>query len=131
MGGTGGGLDGALGTDSSCSTSMAAEASPGASMAERRRSRSSGGRFRGCVSVVSSWRGGLRLAEFFLMELDSFSLTDLVGDLDGELLLEGEGGGISVVLSFSLESVLCFFFGEDLEKKVGRTMEDDERSGRT
>jgi hypothetical protein len=80
---------------------------------------------------VSSWRGGLRLAEFFLMELDSFSLTDLVGDLDGELLLEGEGGGRSVVLSFSLESVLCFFFGEDLEKKVGRTMEDDERSGRT
>lgn len=110
---------------------MAAEASPGASIAERRRSRSSGGRFSGCVSVVSRWRGGLRLPEFFLIELDSFSLTDLVGDFEGELLV-GEDGGRSVVLGLSFESVLGFFFGEDLEKKVGRTMGDDEGGrGRT
>lgn len=101
---------------------MAVEASPGASIAERRRSRSSGGRFSGWVSIASGWRGSLRLAEFFLIEPDSFSFTDLVGDLEGELLVGEDGGGRSVVLSLSFESVLCFFFGEDLEKKVGRTM---------
>lgn len=99
------------------------EASPGASIAERRRSRSSGGRFNGCVSVGSRGRGGLRLPGFFLIEPESLSLTDFVGDLEGELLLlVGESGGRSVVLSLSLESVLLFFFGEDLEKKVGRTI---------
>lgn len=107
---------------------MAVEASPEASIAERRRSRSSGGRFSGCVSVASSGRGGLRLPEFFLIEPDSLSLTDLVGDLEGELLV-GESGGMSVVFSRSFESVLCFFFGEVLEKKVGRTMGDDEGAG--
>ena len=72
--------------------------------------------------MASKERGGLRLPEFFLIEPDSLSLTDLVGDLEGELLV-GESGGRSVVLSLSFESVLCFFFGEDLEeKKVGRTI---------
>lgn len=59
------------------------------------------------------------------MERGSLSLCDLVGDLVGELLV-GEGGGRSVVLSLSFESILCFFFGEDLEKKFGRTMGDDD-----
>lgn len=76
----------------------------------------------------SSWRGGLRRAEFFLIELDSFSLADLVGDLECELV-GGSDGGRSVVRSRSLGSVevvvLCFFFGEVLEKKVGRTMGDN------
>ena len=79
--------------------------------------------------MASGWRGGLRLAEFFLIEPDSFSFTDLVGDLEGELLVGEDGGGRSVVLSLSFESVLCFFFGEDLEKKVGRTMGDDDGWG--
>lgn len=70
----------------------------------------------------SRGRGGLRLPGFFLIEPESFSLTDLVGDLEGELLLVGESGGRSVVLSLSLESVLLFFFGEDLERKLGRTI---------
>lgn len=77
----------------------------------------------------SRGRGGLRLPEVFLIEPDSLSLTDLVGDLEGELLV-GESGGRSVVLSLSLELVLCFFFGEVLEKMFGRTMGDDEGGGR-
>lgn len=75
------------------------------------------------MSAGSRGRGGLRLPGFFLIEPESLSLTDLVGDLEGELLLlVGDSGGRSVVLSLSLESVLLFFFGEDLEKKVGRTI---------
>lgn len=81
------------------------------------------------MSIASGWRGGLRLAELFLIEPDSFSFTDLVGDLEGELVVGEGGGGRSVVLSLSFESVLCFFFGEDLEKKVGRTMGDDDGWG--
>lgn len=67
-------------------------------MAERLRSRSSGGKFRGCVSVVYRWRGERRLPESFRIERGSRSLIgfegdfkgDFTGDLDDDLLVDGD-----------------------------------------
>ena len=71
---------------------------------------------------MSSRRGDPRLSGIFLLARGSRSLTTLVGDLDDDRLI-GEGNEKSVILDRSLESLVGFFLGEDLEKKPGRTME--------
>lgn len=53
-----------------------------------------------------------------------------MGDFDGDLLLDGDGEK-PVILILSLESLGAFFFGEDLEKKAGRTMERTKVPGNT
>lgn len=118
----GGGLDGTLGARLSSSTSIGGRASPGASMAERLRSRSSGGRLRGCVSAAKIGREEFWVREVFRTERGCLSRVDLVGDREDDFLV-GERGERSGAFGLDLESPSDFFLGEDLEKKAGRTME--------
>lgn len=97
-------------------------------MAERLRSRSSGGRFNGCVSAEKCWREEVPVREFFRMERGSRSFVGFVGDLEPESLL-GDLGVNSGALGFDRDSLSGFFLGEDFEKKAGRTMEDDDGTG--
>jgi len=100
-------------------------------MAERLRSLSSGGRFKGCVSTDGFLRRAIEEAECFLPECCSRCRRDFVGereeDLMGELdegfLMEGRGEA----LVFSLVSGSDFFLGEDLVKKL--FMDDGGTSG--
>lgn len=123
-----GGLEGTLGARSCSASTVDAEASTGASMAERLRSRSSGGRFNGCVSAEKCWREEVPVREFFRMERGSRSFVGFVGDLEPESLLADLGVN-SGALEFDRDSLSGFFLGEDFEKKAGRTMEDDDGTG--
>lgn len=62
------------------------------------------------------------------MERGSRSFVGFVGDLEPESLL-GDPGVKSGALGFDRDSLSAFFLGEDFEKKVGRTMEDDDGTG--
>lgn len=85
--------------------------------ADLRRSRSSGGRFKGCISAGYCGRGALRPA-FLRLRNCSLSFADLVGDLEDDLLVGDELIG----LLFSLEILLSDFFLDGLENKPGRTI---------
>lgn len=96
-------------------------------MADRLRSRSSGGRFNGCVSAEKCWREEIPVREFFRTERGSRSFVGFVGDLEPESLL-GDLGVKSGAFGFDRDSLSGFFLGEDFEKN-GRTMEDDDGTG--
>ena len=111
---------------------MELETLPVGSIAERLRSRSSGGKLSGCVSVGYRGWSGCRDARSCLRKRGSFSfpdfdgdLVDLTGDLDDDLVAEEcwIDGMADVLRLFGVDSLPDLFFGDDLEKKVGRTME--------
>lgn len=62
------------------------------------------------------------------MERGSRSFVGFVGDLEPESLL-GDLGVKSGAFRFDRDSLSGFFLREDFEKKVGRTMEDDDGTG--
>lgn len=114
----GGGLDAVLDESPSRSMSMGVGGSVGPDMAERLFSRSSGGRLRGCVSELRTVFELDLEADLRGRERRSESLTDLVGDLDKDLL-EGEGDEPSRCLLFFRISASEFFLGL---KMPGRTI---------
>ena len=101
--------------------------SEGADIAERLRSRSSGGRFSGCVSSVN-FQSLIFLENLGCLAGESFPLFFLVGDFDGERREDlREWEDLSVDIRFSLVAgVFEALFGEveDLLKKLGRTISD-------
>lgn len=114
----GGEVDGALDISPSCeSRSIGVDGSLGADIAERLRSRSSGGRFRGCVSALKILREFV-LEVFFLGECRSESFASFVGDFETDRL-DGECEEPAFWLSLLLESLPeCFL----VLKIPGRTI---------
>ena len=96
-------------------------------MAERLRSRSSGGRFSGCVSSVN-FQSLKFLENLFLLADESLPLLFFVGDFEGERRDEArecEGRCCGRIFSLGAESSGCFLGEvELLLKKLGRTISD-------
>lgn len=111
-------MEAALDASPSCSTSMGVEGSLRADMAERRFSRSSGGRFKGCVSVLTMFLEFDREALLRDWFRRSDSLSDLVGDFETDRR-DGEGDERSLLLPFLRDSMSGFFF---VLKMAGRTI---------
>lgn len=96
-------------------------------MAERLRSRSSGGRFSGCVSSVN-FQSLMFLENLFLLADESLPLLFFVGDFEGERRDEArecEGCCCGRIFSLGAESSGCFLGEVELRlKKLGRTISD-------